>query len=338
MSALARLLSAFLSRAHTRGRVAGTFARATLAAGATACLILAAQAPAARPEARLQLADGTLSVANSRAGSAILSARDMRPGDVARGSVTIANSGSVAGDFSLSSFGVTDTPGRRGGLLSGVLAATVRDVSDPAAPRIVYSGPLGAMPARPLGTFAAGEQRTYSFAVELPAAAAGLDSVQGASVSVGYRWGAEGASGTPTTTDPPPPPTVDTPPPPTVVTPPPPLAPTPPALKLSGPKSWSVRRRKAPAVIATCSRPCTLRATVRTPGLPRAIRVRVRSSAMPSARKRSRKFTVVLSGRARAHMRDSAFRRRYQAIVFRVTASDTSGLSTSRSKTIRVTR
>jgi hypothetical protein len=336
MSALARLLSAFLSRAHTRGRLAGTFARATLAAAATACLVFAVQAPAARPQARLQLADGTLSVANSRSGSAILSARDMRPGDVARGSVTIANSGSVPGEFSLASFGTTDTPGRGGGLLSSVLVATVSDVSDPGSPRSVYSGPVGAMPARPLGTFAAGEQRTYSFAVELPAAAAGLDSVQGGSLTVGYRWHAVGSTGTPTV-DTPPPPTVDTPPPPTVVTPPPP-APTPPALKLSGPKRWSARSRKPPFVVATCSRACSLRATVRTPGLPRGVKVRVRSKAMPAARRNSRRFTVVLSGRARAHMRASAFKRRYQAIVVRVTASDASGVPVSRSRTIRVTR
>lgn len=188
----ARSILASLSRARARGRLAGAIARASLAAAAGAGIALAVHAPDARPEARLERVAGTLAIANSENGAAILSASHMRPGDAASGTVTIANAGSVPGDFSLSSFDLTDTPGRGGGLLSSFLAATVQDVTDPAAAHDVYRGPLGAMPVRPLGTFAAGEQRIYAFRVELPVAAPGLDAVQGASVSVGYRWDATG--------------------------------------------------------------------------------------------------------------------------------------------------
>jgi spore coat-associated protein N len=333
------------SRTRTRGRLASAIARATLAAGATASLALALNAPAARPEARLQLADGTLSQSNPLGGAAILSAHDMRPGDVATGSVTIANTGSVAGDFSLSSFDVTDVPGRRGGLLSGVLSATVRDVTDPAAPRQVYAGPLGSMPVRQLGALAPGERRTYSFAVALPAAVSRLDDVQGASVSVGYRWRAVTATTVPASPPPTAPTTPATPPatipatPPatTPVTPPPPPA-LAPALKLTGKRSWSARGRTSPSVVATCARPCTLRAAVRTLGAPRGLRLKVRSKTLRAAAPPSHRFTIVLSRSARRALALRAAKLRYVAIVVRVTASDAGGLSTTRTKTIRVKR
>lgn len=343
MKRVALLVSGALSR--TRGRVsaASVLARATLALGATACIALAVQTPEHAPLAKLQLVDGTLSVSNSNAGAAILSAHDMKPGDATEGRVTIANTGTVPGDFTLATTGLIDVPGSGGGMLSAALQATVRDVTDPSTPQTVYSGPLGAMPARPLGGFAAGEQRSYSFSVSLPTAAPGLNSVQGAGVTVGYSWTAtdpgDGQGQPPA--DPGTPPTDPGTPPADPVTPPvtPPEQPaTPPALKLGGPKRWSARKRGNPAITATCARTCTIAASIRTLGLARGLKLRVRSNTPRSAPLRSRRFTILLSPKARRSMRDSAKRLRYAAIVVRVTASDASGLRTTRTRTIRVTR
>src|SRR5439155_13355688 len=128
-------------------------------------------------------------------GGAILSAGNLQPGDATSGTVTIANSGTAVGTFTLSSVGVTDVPGRRGGLLSRVLSLNVVDVTNPAAPVMSYTGPLWSMPPRSLGVLAPGLARTYRFTVALPATGPDLDAVQGGAVTVGYRWDANGDDG-----------------------------------------------------------------------------------------------------------------------------------------------
>jgi|GEM_PF-4379012 len=86
----------------------------------------------------------------------------------ARGTVTIANTGSDAAALVLRGGEVTDTPGRTGGVLSDQLSLSVVDVTAPAAPRAVYAGPLATMPAQPLGDLRPGEARTFEFTATLP--------------------------------------------------------------------------------------------------------------------------------------------------------------------------
>jgi spore coat-associated protein N len=325
-------------------RVVNALVRAALAAGATVCLALALQSPATRPEVELRLANGALSMSNSLGGAAILTAQDMRPGSSATGSVTIANTGTVWGDFSLSSFDVTDVPGRGGGLLSTALVASVRDMTNPLAPRAVYAGPLGSMPPRTLGSFSPGALRTYQFTVALPTTAAGLNDLQGGSVTVGYKWSAvtPGDSGPPPTTDPPvgQPPTGGTTPPPTggSTATPPAVDPPPLALTLKGRAKWSARERLGPEVTATCTRTCAIRAAVRVRGTRTTLALKVTSKPMASAAGRSMRFTIAVPRKALRTLRRAVTRHRHISIAVTVKATDTKRLTATARKLIRVTK
>ena len=138
---------------------------------------------------------GTLSMSNSDA-AAIWTISDLKPGDtdVVLGSVTIGNTGSVAGLFSMSASGLADTPGANGGDLSDVLVVTVRDGAT-----TVYSGSLaGLVTASPigLGTWAAGASHTYDFLVSWPdggvpgSATTGDNAYQGSACSIDLTWNA----------------------------------------------------------------------------------------------------------------------------------------------------
>jgi spore coat-associated protein N len=144
---------------------------------------------------------GTLTQSNSKDGVAILTATNMKPGDSATGSVTITNTGSLAGTFSLSKSNLTDPITGTGGVkLSDQLDLKIEDTTgSPTTPPVVYNGKLSAM-----GTLAldydpstAGTQdpfvatngaRTYKFTVTLPSST--TNSYQGTSTSVEYDWAA----------------------------------------------------------------------------------------------------------------------------------------------------
>ena len=71
---------------------------------------------------------GNLSHSNSKAGSAILTASKMKPGDSVLGSVTITNDGDIAGAFTLSTNSLTETAvGTGGGHLADVLQLKIMD-------------------------------------------------------------------------------------------------------------------------------------------------------------------------------------------------------------------
>jgi hypothetical protein len=120
------------------------------------------------PAARVTSTEGSFTRAANPDGMPVFSARDLSPGDSANGSVRVANRGSRRGYFYLTQSELTDLPGEGGGALSPILRMTVLDVTDPAKPATVYDGDFGAMDARPLGFFAPGETRSYSFTARLP--------------------------------------------------------------------------------------------------------------------------------------------------------------------------
>jgi hypothetical protein len=137
---------------------------------------------------------GTLSESNSKDNAAILTASGLKPGGTATGSVTIANTGSIPGTFSLSKSNLTNPVlGTGGEKLSDQLDLLVKDGSV-----TVYSGKLGAMGTLSLDgdTVAAGTQQfgtsgatathTYAFTVTLPAATG--NAYQGTSTSVQFDW------------------------------------------------------------------------------------------------------------------------------------------------------
>jgi spore coat-associated protein N len=116
------------------------------------------------------------------AGSAILSANGLAPGDVRTGYIDVANIGDTAGTFALGAIGLTPTP------LARELELDVRDVTAGRAPTVVYSGKLASLSSVALGDMAQGEAHRYRFSVSLPSEAD--DSYQGASSAVTFLWSA----------------------------------------------------------------------------------------------------------------------------------------------------
>ena len=143
------------------------------------------------PRAEIKAVDGTLSLSNSRGGSAVLSVSNLAPGQSAGGVVVLGNTGTLSGVLYLSQTDLTDTAGQAGGELSRALQLTVRDV---VSENVVYEGPFAALDERDLGTMAPGETRTYSFNVLLPDtgvpvnAVAGDNAFAGSSATVRYVW------------------------------------------------------------------------------------------------------------------------------------------------------
>lgn len=142
-------------------------------------------------------------VANDHEGSAILRADALAPGDTTTGEVTIRNAGDAAGAFSLSPSAAIDSGAPPAGPLSDVLQLSVADVTDATAVP-VYEGTLGAFARVGLGTFPAGAEHRYRFALTYPSGSpAEIDNAyQGASASVAFDWNAVAIGSGSTTTTP----------------------------------------------------------------------------------------------------------------------------------------
>ncbi len=137
---------------------------------------------------------GSVSMVNSKSGSAILSASGMLPGSTTSGTVTITN-GRGPATYTLATSRLVDRPGRFAGRLSTALRLRLEDITNgESAPRLVWTGTIGAMPTVSLGTYRPRESRTYRFTVSFPRGelppgpSAGDNTVQGASMSIQYDW------------------------------------------------------------------------------------------------------------------------------------------------------
>ncbi|MCX8033424.1 MAG: CalY family protein [Thermoleophilia bacterium] len=132
---------------------------------------------------------GVLSHSNSKSGSAILTASNMKPGDQVSGTVTIKNTGTLAGSFSLAATNLSDTPGPNGGKLSDVLQIRIERETEK-----LYEGPIGAIPTLNAGSYMPGEEHTYTFTVTFPdsgnpgGATTGDNRYQGSSMSIDFVW------------------------------------------------------------------------------------------------------------------------------------------------------
>jgi hypothetical protein len=130
-------------------------------------------------------ASGALTM--NRAGSgAIFSASAMKIGDAVDGSVTITNTGTLAGGYTLSGSNSGSSA------LAGQLQLKVyKDTDNSGSP--VYSGSLAGFGSASLGTFAAnGDSHTFYFHVSLPTAGsdAADNAFQGLSTSETFTWSA----------------------------------------------------------------------------------------------------------------------------------------------------
>jgi hypothetical protein len=115
---------------------------------------------------------GSIAMTNSKAGTAVVDASNMKPGDSRNDTVTIHNTGDsaayqVVGDAAT---GSATTPA-----LKTILTMTIDDVTNPLSPTNVYTGtldgdfgPNGGHRFLDLGTFAADETRTYKVTIAWP--------------------------------------------------------------------------------------------------------------------------------------------------------------------------
>src|SRR5206468_9553064 len=116
------------------------------------------------------------------------------PGGSVSGAVTVSNTGDVAGAATLAATDARDAPGPGGAPLSPRLVVEVTD----SAAGTVYRGLLATMPSVALGTYAPGDQRTYTFRVTLPdGTPAADDALQGSETTVRFQWTLTGADQAP---------------------------------------------------------------------------------------------------------------------------------------------
>jgi hypothetical protein len=140
---------------------------------------------AAAPNKLGMFAGGQVKQTNSSDLASILNVHGMLPGQVARGTVVIANDGDATELFSLSA-AVTDTANAAGAQLSQVLQLKVTDVTDQSHPRVVFRGLLTGLSDAAAGSIAAGHSRTYLFTVTFPSGAD--DRFAGSSLAVEFDW------------------------------------------------------------------------------------------------------------------------------------------------------
>ena len=139
---------------------------------------------ATRTSSPIMAASGILKMSNPGAGSAILSASGMKPGDTRSGTLSISNDGSVGGSYQLSANGLTDTPTNPS--LSSTLNLSIDDITSGPAQN-VYSGTVAGFSQATLGSFTTGQSRTYRFQLSWPSSSAN-PALQGAQTSVTFAW------------------------------------------------------------------------------------------------------------------------------------------------------
>jgi hypothetical protein len=124
---------------------------------------------------------GTFKHTNSKNGASIVTGANLKPGESRQGEVTITNTGSLDGNFTLSEKNASNP------FTAGSLQLVVHDVTTNVE---VYRGDLGGLAAGGigLGNFAAGAARTYRFTVTLSKDAPNSD--QGKTATADYQWDA----------------------------------------------------------------------------------------------------------------------------------------------------
>jgi hypothetical protein len=145
---------------------------------------------------------GTLSILNSKEGTAVLTASNLRPGNSSSGTVDIQNTGGLSGAFTLSRTTPVDSDSTNP--LSGKLNLTVTDcgtfvgatpptcgdgddVTKYSAGTIAQMGTTGHL-VTALGTYAANEKHRYQFTVVLDSSAGNV--YQGDTSNVEFDWNA----------------------------------------------------------------------------------------------------------------------------------------------------
>lgn len=126
-------------------------------------------------------ASGTLKQSNSKDGQAVLTAANMKPGDTKSGTVTITNTGTLGGTFSVTESAVT----------SGFTTTKLQlKVVDTTTGTDVYSGDLGKLGTKSLGAWAKNEAHAYRFTITFPETNADQNADQDKAASATFTWNA----------------------------------------------------------------------------------------------------------------------------------------------------
>jgi hypothetical protein len=144
------------------------------------------------PTLALSGAHGTMRLSNSHAGSAIVAADGMKPGDVAAGTVTVANRGEGVARLVLASSRPRDRPGPGGGRLSRRLEMTVTDLHGARRAGGAVSAMAG---CHPLGRLVAGHPRTFRFEVRFAGGARDDNAYARSATSIDEGWVASRSGG-----------------------------------------------------------------------------------------------------------------------------------------------
>lgn len=128
---------------------------------------------------------GTLTQTNSKAGAAIFTIPAMKPGDTVNGSLTLTNSGTLPATYTLAEPTSTNT------FANSVATGTPNylRLKITTGSTTVYDGDFGGLPdttLTDLGTFTAGQAKTYNFEVKLDQSAPNTE--QGKTASATYKW------------------------------------------------------------------------------------------------------------------------------------------------------
>jgi hypothetical protein len=275
-----------------------------LAAALVAVLLLWSgdRGPSGLAVPHIELVDGSLSLHNSLEGRAVFTAEDVAPGDTTSGTVSVSNAGTLAGELKLLQSDPTDWPGPAGGLLSQRLELLLEDVTSGVA-ATVYAGRLDGLQSLPLGTLAPGTTRVYRFTTSLPSSSD--ESVAGASMSVSYRWIAEGPPGPGGEARA--------------------LQPRGPIVRLRVPRRQPIVSRRRLVVHARCDEPCWLagRARLRV-GRGRPVRMRRVWRRQLSANRRAR-LVLRIPRRSRKAVARRLERRRQASVVVTLTGRNLAG-------------
>ena len=174
-------------------RTLGALATVLAAAGLTVASGADFTAQSANPANTFSA--GTLSMSNSADNAAVLTASNLRPGDTSTGTVDIANTGSLAGAFTLSKSAMTNSDSTN--KLSDKINLVVKDCGDfssgtptcDAGDPTKYTGTLTAMGSNiALGTFAANEKHKYQFTATFDSSAGNV--YQSGNSTATFTWDA----------------------------------------------------------------------------------------------------------------------------------------------------
>ena len=125
---------------------------------------------------------GHLVFADSKADQAVINVQDLVPGGSSAGNLTLTNSGDVAATATMSIQSISDTP------TSPALSAALQlKIEDTTAGTTLYSGALTSVGTLNLGSFSAGQSRSYRLTVTFPTGAA-VGGLQGATTTVTLRF------------------------------------------------------------------------------------------------------------------------------------------------------